>query len=53
MTKEEAKQEIFDHLEQTLKREKDEFVSKFARIKQEESEKEARKIIAQALPRVA
>jgi len=53
MTAEEAKKEIFGRLESSLTKEKSDFVAKFSRIKKEEAEKEARKIIAQALPRVA
>lgn len=53
MTQNEAKQEIFRRLESMLTKEKADFVEKFSRIKKEEAEKEARKIIAQALPRVA
>lgn len=52
LTKEEAKQELFSNVEKEYQKDMVVFIEKLKRITKEESDKEASKIIAQALPRV-
>lgn len=53
LTPEEAKEELFNHIQETHTQEIKQFINKFKMIKEEEAKDEAAKIIAKILPRVA